>query len=283
MGVGVFLGFLWTSICTLALARVFMEVHEVTKCILMSSVIILFAWGAIVVSNVCHMVHCGIFGLWYHSKDCPRAMLSSLRVAATTSLGSACFGSLLVWFLQGLALVAQLLQRVDQKHGKRLACIPWNVLGRFVGCMQDVPDCLNGWALVQCAVRGTSFMESAAVTHSLIVCANVQYIVEDLLLSSLASFSGIVCGLAGGLVAAATGWALGGASTALVGGGIGAMIGMIAGSAAPGGVSCGIMTVLVCWAEDPLPLIESRPDVHLELESKILGRLRGNPALQQHP
>jgi len=273
MAVGVFLGFFWTAICTLALARAFMEVRGVTKCILVSSVILLFAWGSLVVCNVCHMVHCGIFGLWYHSKDCPRVMLSSLRIAATTSLGSVCFGSLLVWFLQGLAVVVQWLQRVGQKHVKHLACNPCNALGRFVGCMQEVPDCLNGWALVQCAVRGTSFMESAAVTHSLIVCANVQYIIEDLLLSLLASFSSIVCGLTGGLVAAATGWALDGTSAAWMGGGIGVMIGMIAGAAALGGVSSGIMTVLVCWAEDPLPLIELRPDVHLELESKILGRL----------
>jgi len=283
VAVGVLMGFLWTAICSLALARASMEVRDGTKYVLVSSVILLFAWGFLVVSKVCHMVHCGIFGLWYHSKDCPRSMLSSLRVAATTSFGSVCFGSILVWVLQGLAVMAQFLQRVGQKHGKRLACIPWNVLGRFVRCMEDVPDCLNDWALVQCAVRGTNFMESAAVAHSLIVCANVQYIIDDLLLGSLASLSGIVCGLTGGLVAAATGWALGGANAGLIGGGVGAMIGMSAGFAALGGLSSGIMTILVCWAEDPLPLIESRPDVHLELESKILGRLRGNPALQQHP
>mmetsp|Transcript_83515 Transcript_83515/g.165762 ORF Transcript_83515/g.165762 Transcript_83515/m.165762 type:complete len:498 (+) Transcript_83515:58-1551(+) len=283
VAVGVFLGFLWTTICMLALARAFVEVHEVTKCILVSSVILLFAWGSLVVTNLCHMVHCGIFGLWYHGKDCPRTMLSSLRVAATTSLGSVCFGSLLVWFLQGLAVVAQCVQRIGHKQSKGLAFISSTVLGRFIVCMDDASDCFNDWALIQCAVRGTSFLESAAATYSVIACANVQYIMEDLLLSSLALLSGIVCSLAGGFVAASTGWALGGASAALVGGSIGVMIGMIAGAAALGGVSSGIMTVLVCWAEDPLPLIESHPDVHLELESKILGRLRGNPALQQHP
>jgi len=68
----------------------------------------------------------------------------------------------------------------------------------------------------------------------------------------------------------------------LVSSSIGLLTGMLTGTVALRILSNGIMTVLVCWADDPFLLIESHPDVHLELESKILGKLRGRPALQHH-
>jgi len=279
MATGSFLGLLWTTICVLALERPLMEVCDVSNCMLVSCGIILFVWGTFIIRNVCHVTYCGIFGLWYCGKDCPLAMMSSLRVAATTSFGSVCFVSLPMLILQALAVMVKRLQQVGQP-GKCLGSLLAHMLGCATSGIGDLPDYCNSWALVQCAVRGTSFLESAWATHSLIACANVQCIIDDLLLTSLTSFSSIVCCLVGGLVAAATGWALGGTSMALVGVAIGILIGMIVGAATLGVVTSGIMTLVVCWAEDPFPLVESHHDIHLMLESQIIRRL-ADPTLPQ--
>merc|ERR1712242_589364 len=75
------------------------------------------------------------------------------------------------------------------------------VLECLIRCVADIIEYFSEWAFVQVAVRGTSFWDSAKITFTMITCGNLEYIISDLLLDSVASMATLMCaafGLAAG-------------------------------------------------------------------------------------
>uniref|UniRef100_A0A6U6KYM8 Choline transporter-like protein n=1 Tax=Zooxanthella nutricula TaxID=1333877 RepID=A0A6U6KYM8_9DINO len=235
--------------------------------------VFVFVWGSQVFHNVCHLTYCGVVGRWYHGVDEHAAVSKSLGVACTTSFGSVCFGSFLVALVRAVQAVVD-RAATDAENNRNIACcVILTILKCIVECIGDILQYFNEWAYVQCAIRGTSFLESASITKSMLTCANVKYIVQDLFIDSVAFFGALLCSLVGMGAGALVGWSFN--SLALWAGGfIGFLSGLMAGSAATSILSSGAKTILALWAEDTAPLRLHRPEVHKEFEQRIFTRAR---------
>mmetsp|Transcript_71851 Transcript_71851/g.166245 ORF Transcript_71851/g.166245 Transcript_71851/m.166245 type:complete len:541 (-) Transcript_71851:76-1698(-) len=253
-------------------------------------VLLVYFWGAGVAFNVCHVTTAGVFGRWYHGGDAsssdsdsnsefgpaPATLVPSLKVATTTSLGSVCFGSLVVASIRLLVVLARIAENRAREDGNAALCILACCVKCLLQCIEDVIEYFNEWAYIQCALRGTDFCTSAKITYTMLTCANVQYIIQDLLFNSLLVLGSLLCGLAGAACGALVGFALDGFFTLSCGLGAlsGFLVGNIAGSVALSTLSSGTKTILACWANDPAPLALSQPEVCKEFEARVKRKLR---------
>jgi len=250
------------------------------------------SWGGQVANNICHVTYCGVFGRWYFGgqddsdsdvegvvaslgKGTPNTLGPSLTVALTTSLGSICCGSFLVAVVRALESVASQMKRDAASSNNPVGCILAAILECFISCIGDIIEYFNDWAFVQCAIRGVSFFDAATITYTMMTCANLKYIIADLLLNSLVSCGALLVAAVCTLVAAGLGFALDGALTASYGAVVGLFIGIISGSAALGVINSGIKTILACWAEDSTPLSQTHPEIHDEFVTRICQGVDG--------
>ncbi|CAE7560356.1 PNS1 [Symbiodinium pilosum] len=244
----------------------------------------LICWGGGVIHNVCHTSYCGVFGRWYFNEE-GWPLVSSVRVALTTSFGSICLGSLVVAVIRMIEYAVRVAQQEAQSEGNYVACVVFCVLDCFISCIGDILEYFNEWAYVQCALRGSSFCKSVRATYALCVCNGIQYVIADLLVDSVVSLGAFMSGLVGcgmGLAVALSGLERSpdGARTgagagqdyamvAIIGGFLGFFGGVIGGASAMSIFSSGTKALLTCWAEDPRPLQEEYSGIHDTIAAKI--------------
>jgi hypothetical protein len=294
--VGGFLGAVWTAACFVAFLGIFLEYQEAiteqndyVQKALYGFCVFVFVWGSQVVGNVCHVTYCGAFGRWYLQgersgrlgPDGSNIVTPSLKVALTSSFGSICMGSFLIAVIRAVEAVVRKARRQAQVDNP-VMCVILMVLECLIRCIGDILEYFNAWAYVQCAVRGVAFCDAARITYSMITCANLKYIISDLLLNSLVSMGALLCGLVGGLCGVVAAFVMGGQEMAdsragekeimLAAGGIcGLSVGVMAGTAALNVISSGVKTILVCWAEMPEKLGASHPGINQEFCDRIAG------------
>lgn len=235
--------------------------------------VLVFYWGGQATHSVCHVTYCGVFGRWYFKADEGSALRKSFGAALTTSFGSICFGSFLIAAVRALAATIRLARRDAQQDGNAVCCVILVLLECVVSCLGDILDYFSEWAYVQCAVRGVSFTQAARITYSMMTCANLFYVVQDLLIDSVVNLGALLCMLVGAAAGAGTGTALGATPCVVAGAVIGGWSGLLAGGAAAGILSSGAKTILVLWAENPEPLQRMQPRIHEECEARILAKL----------
>jgi len=148
-------------------------------------------------------------------------------------------------------------------------CLILLIVECVIRCMGDILEYFNDWSYVQCAIRGTSYLDSVRITYSMMKCANMKYIICDLLLNSLVSSGTLMIALVALSSGAGTGYLTDGANGAMWGGLLGFLVGLTAGAAATGTINSGVKTILVCWADDPAPLQASHQDIHDEFEKRL--------------
>jgi len=226
-------------------------------------------WGSQVAYNICHVVYCGVFGRWYCRQDESTRLRKSLAAAFTTSLGSICFGSLVIAMVRALEFMVRQMRRDQQGEGNMVACILLLILECVIACIGDIMEYFSEWAYVQVAVRGVSFYNAVKITYSMCSCANLIFILQDLLLDSVVTFGALLCGAAGALVSGGAGYALGSATKAAVCTIIGLWAGLVAGGSCVGMFSSGVKTILALWAESPDTLQQTHPEIHCEFAEKI--------------
>jgi hypothetical protein len=234
--------------------------------------VLIFIWGAQVAYNVCHVTYCGVFSRWYFGVTQGTALRKSLWVALTTSLGSICFGSFLVALIRALEAVVRQARRSAQQDGNAVCCVVLLLLECVISCIGDILEYFSEWAYVQCAVRGASFVQAARITYTMMTCANVYFVVQDLLINSVVNLGALFSVAVGCAAGAGAGFAVDGEQAAVAGGIIGLWAGLVAGGSAVGVLSSGTKTILALWAEDPEPLARKRPQIHAEFEQRILGK-----------
>jgi len=210
-------------------------------------------------AGVCYTSFCGVFGRWYFSDENPDeyesgVIASSFCSAATTSLGSICFGTFLVAAIRTAAFLAEQMERDAMKDGNPVICLVMCCIRCVLQCIGDIIEYFNEWAYVQCALRNTTFCESAKIVYSLCTIGNVYALWATLLIDSVVNFGSFMAGFAAALVGAGVGY-IGSVETAL----LGALCGLVAGNAV--GWCCmsvftaGSKTLLTCWAESPETLL----------------------------
>eukprot|EP00928_Gymnodinium_smaydae_P000608 TRINITY_DN1022_c0_g1_i1.p2 TRINITY_DN1022_c0_g1~~TRINITY_DN1022_c0_g1_i1.p2 ORF type:complete len:560 (-),score=126.45 TRINITY_DN1022_c0_g1_i1:164-1681(-) len=289
--IGTFLGVFWSLAASFSFASILFVNKEhvnsvdtgdnsTVKYVIIFVTTLIFAWGGGVANNICHVTYCGVFGRWYYSganssaSDAEENTLGpSFKVAVTTSLGSICFGSLLVAVIRALESMARQMERDAREEGNGVLIIIACLITCVLDCIGDMVEYFNDWAYVQCAIRGVSFCDAARITYSMMTCANVKYVLSDLLLNSVVNMGAMVVALVTAGTSATAGYFMDGPVAAAIGGVLGFLIGIISGSAALGIINSGVKTLLACWAEDPRPLEESHPDIHQEFSERLKANL----------
>jgi len=203
-------------------------------------------------------------------------MCSSIKNATTTSLGSIAFAAFLVAAVRTVQFAISMARQQAQEEGSPVLIAILCCLECLVACVADLLEWFSEWALVQVAIRGTSFIESAKITYTMATQGNLLSIVIALLIDSVANMAILLCMSLSGLAAAGAVYLSQSASPNWmtltgIGAGIGLLPGLFIGTTAGSLVSSGAKSVLMSWAESPEVLAQLRPELALKFEKAASG------------
>ena len=153
--------------------------------------LLFFFWTTQVIAGIVHVTTCGVVAMWYFTGSAmpSNPTLGSLKRATTFSLGSICFGSLIVATLKVIRAVANQATRNENDF---VRCIVMCV----VNCIENLMEYFNEYAFVHVAVYGKPYIESAKDTWKLLQGSGILGIINDQLLQLVY----IMFVLGGGLV-----------------------------------------------------------------------------------
>ncbi|CAG8572736.1 7127_t:CDS:2 [Ambispora gerdemannii] len=161
-----------------------------------------FYWTSQVIKTIVHVTDAGVYAAYYFLEGTPQGTgsaptLSSLKRACTTSLGSICFGSLIIAALNTLKAIFQSIANSDDGACGFVACC----FAYLLACIEGLVEYFNHYAYVQVAIYGKSYCTSAKDTWKLIKDRGVEAIINDNLIGNVltmgAIFIGAICGLFG--------------------------------------------------------------------------------------
>ncbi|RQM29073.1 hypothetical protein B5M09_002014 [Aphanomyces astaci] len=219
-----------------------------------------FFWGVQVFKNIIHATVAGTVATWWFSSDSKGATGASLGRATTTSLGSICFGSLIVAVLQTLRQLAEEASR----QGDCAACIAQCILG----CLQSLMETFNRWAFVYVGIYGYKFMDAGRAVMQLFHDRGFDAIINDDLVGTALTFAafgvGCLCALLGLVyyyIDVSNQFQYAEYILPLTGLFFGLGVAIIP----MGVVDSAVATIFVCFAEDPVALQHSHPEHFNEL------------------
>lgn len=225
-----------------------------------------FYWTHQVLRNVVRTTVAGVVGTWWFSpRDaasfCSAAVSGSCVRSATYSLGSICFGSLIV----ALLTMARDSLRRAQRRESILTCLAACILAYI----EWLVEYFNKWAYIYVGLYGYSYMEAGKRVIDLFKARGWETIIADNLVNRLLGIVSLVVGLATGLCALCAAFlveefeAKGGWTG--VGFGAGFFIGLLVGGVFMGLLSSAVDGIIVCYAEAPKELEENHPAVAQEM------------------
>ncbi|KAG9290148.1 hypothetical protein G9A89_010454 [Geosiphon pyriformis] len=161
-----------------------------------------FYWTSQVIKTIVHVTDAGVYAAYYFLEGTPQGTgsaptLSSLKRACTTSLGSICFGSLIIALLNTLRAIFRTIANSDDGALGFLACC----FAYILSCIEGLVEYFNHYAYVEVAIFGKSYCEAAKDTWTLIKDRGVEAIINDNLIGNVlamgAIFIGVLCALFG--------------------------------------------------------------------------------------
>lgn len=219
-----------------------------------------FYWGLQVFKNISHTTVAGTVATFWYNAESAGATGASLKRATTTSLGSICFGSLLVAVIQALRQLAQ----QAQDEGDWLACIAQCILS----CLQSIIEYINRWAYIYVGIYGYKFTQAGRAVFDLFHQRGFDAIINDDLIGNmlnLVAFGvGIICALIG-VAVAQWGNFVSFDNSSVVLGLLGLFIGVGVAITPLSVVDSAVATIFVCFAEDPAAFQRSHPDLYQPL------------------
>eukprot|EP01083_Nonionella_stella_P221724 791871_1 len=161
----------------------------------------------------------------------------------TTSFGSVCLGSLLVAILQA---IRAMLRSVRDR----------NIIGFIAMCLLNCIEWairyFNKYAFAQCAIYGTSYIESAKATWSLFTSRGIFAIINDDLTGLTISAGAVIGGVVSAGVATGIAYTFYGAKEELIIAAIGGFfVGYILCAVILMVLASSVVALFVCYAEDP--------------------------------
>eukprot|EP00760_Papus_ankaliazontas_P022175 PhM_4_TR18809/c2_g1_i1/m.32266 len=223
--------------------------------------LLLFYWSVQVFANIIHVTTCGVVAMYYFTGG-GQAMpanptMGAMRRATSYSLGSICFGSLIVAALKTFRAMVRQAMRGENEF---VRCIVMCV----VDCIERLMEYFNEYAYVQVAVYGKSYIQAAKDTWNLVKTSGVLALINDQLLQVVF----IMFALGGGLLTGAVLLIASGTWVYFV---LGLFIGMTVVSMLAGLVQSGVQTLFVCFAEDPMALQRSNPMLYDAFNTTMAG------------
>merc|ERR1719361_3100157 len=217
-----------------------------------------FYWNLEVFKNIAHVTICGVAATWFFSQYPGNPTGPSLKRACTTSLGSIAFGSLMVAIVSTLRQVVVMIRR-NSKHNLVLC-----LMDCLLRCLQRLVRYFNMYAFAHVAIYGTSYMESAQTSWQLMRNKGITALIND----DLTGFAVFAGSLIGGVICALVGGTMGriGTDSPETYGVFGFMIGFYLCWTILQVVTSCVVTIFVCYAEDPHTMSVNHPAGYNKLE-----------------
>ncbi|KAF9429355.1 putative choline transporter, neither null mutation nor overexpression affects choline transport [Entomortierella beljakovae] len=130
--------------------------------------------------NIVHVTIAGVYACYYFLMGSPQGMnksptMESFKRACTTSIGSICFGSLIVAAIQAIRATVEML-RSDE------------------ACLQGVIEYVNKYAYCQVAIFGKAYIPAAKDTWTILKDRGVVQIINDNLVGNVWAMAAILSG-----------------------------------------------------------------------------------------
>jgi hypothetical protein len=221
-------------------------------------------WTMEVLRNIGHVTTAGVVATWWFNPMAETATWGAFKRATTTSLGSICFGSLIVAVLQATRQILREAQRNAQREGNMglafLACC----IGCCLSWIESLIEYFNMYAYTKVAFYGLDFRTAAKETWDLFKSRGFEMIINDdltgMVLAMGCIIGAVITGIFGALWAAALnfdGW--------IVVGIIALVIGYIMVALIMNVIQSAVATTYVVWAEDSALLNQTRPEHYTKL------------------
>jgi len=218
-----------------------------------------FYWTFQVLKNIGHVTTSGVVATWWFSPQASSATWGAFVRATTTSLGSICFGSLIVAILQATRQILREAQRNASSSGNTAAVFVLCCIGCLMGCIENLIRYFNMYAYTRVAIYGLGYWAAAKETWDLFVRRGFEAIINDdltgMVLTMGCVMGGVVTGMVGAIWAAALGF-----NGWIVVGIIAFIIGFIMVALIMNVIESAVCTTFVVWAEDPATLAATRPE-----------------------
>ncbi|PWZ02985.1 DUF580-domain-containing protein [Testicularia cyperi] len=236
---------------------------------LMVFIVFAYYWISEVIKNVAFTTVAGIFGTaYYNATKVSHAAWGAFRRSMTYSLGSICFGSLIVALLDLLRAFFNVLQSQAASDGDLVGSILACVASCCVACIRGLVDYFNRYAYINIALYGNSYIKAAKETWSLLADRGIDAIINDSLVNIVFNCGAFIIGLLTALFAYIyeqrtnpqylqndSGYY---AIILLVAFGLGFNIALSVGA---GSIASGVSTYFVALAEDPYILQAKNPEL----------------------
>ncbi|XP_055817913.1 protein PNS1 isoform X2 [Solanum dulcamara] len=178
-------GFLWMSMWILAVIG---AINFYFPPLIIIALVLSMAWVTEVMRNVVNLTVSRVIALYYL-----RGMQSSTQFcfqrALSVNLGSACLGSLFVPAIEALRIVARGLNLLEGEDEFMFCC---------AHCGLKIMDSIfkrgNGWAYVQIATYGKSFVKASQDTWELFQKREMETIVDSDMTSAICFLTGVCSG-----------------------------------------------------------------------------------------
>lgn len=243
-----------------------------------------FYWTHQVMKNVVRSTVSGVVGTWWFSpveasSFCSTSVVHSLIRSTTYSLGSICFGSLIVAILHMLR--NSLRRAQNDRNAGILRCIAMCLLAYI----EALAEYLNKWAYIYVGLYGYDYITAGKKVISLFKTRGWQAIIADNLVNRLLGIVSLTIGLLTGVCSLFAAFLVEefddkeemGAALGL-GFVSGFFIGIILSGIFMGLLSSAVDAIIVCYAEAPKELEENHPAIAQEMSrtwSEAWGNLCG--------
>lgn len=224
-------------------------------------------WGFGVVKNTVHVTASGVVASWWYGRDknSTTVVQSALCRAVGPSFGSICLGSLLVAILQAIRWLVRMLEDQARREGDGCGASLLCMCECLIGCIESWLEYFNQWAYTYCAIYGDDFASAGNKVIQLFNWRGWQAITSDILAENALSFAAIGLALGAAMVAMILGWFMpmyGASGMFCVSAGI---VTFIVVSCITAVLNAAIMTIIVCFCEDPRPMKEANPKEFADL------------------
>ncbi|KAF9175637.1 putative choline transporter, neither null mutation nor overexpression affects choline transport [Mortierella sp. AD010] len=155
-----------------------------------------FYWTSQVIKNIVHVTVSGVFACYYFLMGSPQGMTKSptcesFKRACTTSIGSICFGSLIVAVVQTVRAVAQVLRMDGDGFLAFIACL----IDCILACLQGLIEYVNIYAYCQVAIYGKAYIPAARDTWRILKDRGVIQIINDNLIGNVWAMGALMSGM----------------------------------------------------------------------------------------
>jgi len=195
---------------------------------------------------------------------------ASLNRALGPSFGSICFGCLLVALLNIAEAIVKMLRdsccSPEDGGGQGICYVCLCCVECALACLADLLEYFNRWAFTYVAVYGDAFIAAGRATNALFKRRGWSSIISDTLCSTALGFGSVVIALALGIAAALVAHFAFAAGTLTGPLALAALLSAyLMSSCLVAVLDAGVLTVIVCFAEDPRPCAEHHPEAFAEL------------------